>query len=111
MPGQSPQGLVADELHVALTRPALAFGVPYAAVLATGVISVEAFLLTRNLLTLCLALPLYGACRLLTAAEPRFFELWLLWARGATTGLDARRHWGAATRSPLPSDPDVWVQP
>lgn len=111
MPRQSSQGLIADDLHVALTRPALAFGVPYAAVLATGVISVEAFLLTRNLLTLCLALPLYGACRLLTAAEPRFFELWALWARRTATGFDERRQWGATTRSPLPIQPDLWVRP
>ena len=54
-------GLLADDLYVALTRPALAFGVPYAAVLATGILTVEAFLISRNLLTLTLALPLYGA--------------------------------------------------
>ena len=104
-------GLLADDLYVALTRPALAFGVPYAAVLATGILTVEAFLISRNLRTLTLALPLYGACRLLTANEPRFFELWLLWANHAATDLRTRRQWGAKTRSPLPAQPDAWIQP
>ena len=104
-------GLLADDLYVALTRPALAFGVPYAAVLATGILTIETFLISRNLLTLTLALPLYGACRLLTANEPRFFELWLLWATHAATDLRTRRQWGAKTRSPLPAQPDAWIQP
>ncbi len=108
---EAPDGLVGDDLYVGLTRPALAFGVPYAAVLATGILTTEAFLLSRNLLTLALVFPLYGACRLLTANEPRFFELWLLWAKHAARDRDTRRRWGAATRSPLPAQPDLWIAP
>ena len=45
------------------------------------VFTMEVFLLTKNLLTLLLALPIHGVCMLLCARDARFFDLLLLWAK------------------------------
>ena len=57
------------------------WGVTYSALLVNGVFTMEVFLLTKNLLTLALALPIHGICALLCARDARFFDLALLWAR------------------------------
>ena len=50
-------GLTADPLFVGATRPPMRWGVTYSALLVNGVFTMEVFLLTKNLLTLLLALP------------------------------------------------------
>ncbi|MBS0579554.1 MAG: VirB3 family type IV secretion system protein [Proteobacteria bacterium] len=79
--GTRNQGLVADVLFVGATRPPMRWGVTYAALLCNLVCTMEAFLLTRNLLTLLLCLPIHGTCALLCARDPRYFDLLLLWGR------------------------------
>lgn len=94
--------LIADPLFVGVTRPAMKWGVPYLAVLVNLVVTMELFLLSRNLLTLLLAVPLHGVCALLCARDARVFELALLWAR--TTGsarLVQGRRWPAASYGAL----------
>jgi type IV secretion system protein VirB3 len=99
------QGLVADPLFVGATRPPMRWGVTYAAILCNLVFTMEAFLLTKNLLTLLLAAPLHGLCMLLCARDARFFDLILLWGRtripAAMTNL---RLWKASSYSPLVID-------
>jgi len=72
--GERNAGLIADPLFVGATRPPMRWGVTYAALLANLVITMEAFLVTRNLLTLLLAIYLF-----LRPAEPprngRRFEM------------------------------------
>ena len=51
------------------------WGVTYSALLVNGVFTMEVFLLTKNLLTLALALPIHGVCALLCARDARFFDL------------------------------------
>jgi len=102
-------GLTADILFVGATRPPMRWGVTYAALLANLVVSMEAFLLTRNLLALLLCLPVHGACALMCARDPRLFELLLLWGR---TRLPARlttlKLWRASSFTPLELDlPDA----
>jgi type IV secretion system protein VirB3 len=95
-------GLVVDPLFVALTRPPMRFGATYAALLMNLVVTMELFLLTRNLLTLLIALPVHGVAMLLCARDARIFELLLLWARtGALSVLGNRRLWGAPSVSAL----------
>ena len=53
-------GLTADPLFVGATRPPMRWGVTYSALLVNGVFTMEVFLLTKNLLTLILALPIHG---------------------------------------------------
>jgi type IV secretion system protein VirB3 len=95
-------GLTADVLFVGATRPAMRWGVTYAALLANLVITMEAFLVTRNLLTLLLAAPLHGICALLCARDPRMFDLLLLWGRTRLPALlTTLRLWHASSYTPL----------
>ena len=102
-------GLTADMLFVGATRPPMRWGVTYAALLANLVFTMEAFLLTRNLLTLLVCLPVHGVCALLCARDPRFFDLMLLWARTRLPALlTTLRLWQASSYTPLRLDlPDA----
>jgi type IV secretion system protein VirB3 len=95
-------GLTADPLFVGATRPPMRWGVTYSALMFNLVFTLEVFLLSRNLLTLLICLPIHGLCALLCARDPRFFDLLLMWGR---TRLPAKlasfRFWGASSYSPL----------
>jgi len=89
-------GLVADSLFLGVTRPALALGVPYTALLVNGLVTLELFLTTRNLLCLLICLPLHGFAWLACLAEPRFFELLAVWGQTrARGGFAGKRAWRA----------------
>src|ERR1700691_3337313 len=102
-------GLTADILFVAVTRPPMRWGVTFSALLFNLVFTMETFLLTKNLLTLLIALPIHGVCALLCARDARFFDLILLWGRTRMPAyLTNFRIWRASSYSPLPLDlPDV----
>lgn len=99
------QGLRADPLFVGVTRPPMRWGVPYSALLLNLVVTMEIFLVTKNLLTLLIAIPVHGICALLCARDARFFDLLLLWA---ATRLPAYfgnlRYWRASSYSALMLD-------
>ena len=98
-------GLIADPLFVGATRPPMRWGVTYSALLFTMVFVMEAFLITKNLLTLLLCLPMHGVCALLCARDARFFDLVLLWARTRLPALFANLHfWKTSSYSPLAID-------
>jgi type IV secretion system protein VirB3 len=98
-------GLTADPLFVGATRPPMRWGVTYSALLFNLVFTMEAFLLTRNLLTLLLAAPIHGVCALLCARDARFFDLVLLWGRTRLPAqLGTLRLWRASSYSPLTLD-------
>jgi type IV secretion system protein VirB3 len=98
-------GLTADPLFVGATRPPMRWGVTYSALLANAVLTMEIFLLTRNLLTLLLAAPIHGVCALLCARDARFFDLALLWGRTRIPALLANaRVWRSSSYSPLTLD-------
>ena len=98
-------GLTADPLFVGATRPPMRWGVTYSALLVNGVVTMEIFLVTRNLLTLLLAAPIHGVCALLCARDPRFFDLALLWGRTRIPALLANaRFWKSSSYSPLTLD-------
>jgi len=103
------QGLRADPLFVGVTRPPMRWGVAYPALMVNLVLVMEVFLITRNLLTLLIAVPVHGLCALLCARDARFFDLLFLWA---ATRLPAyfgnARFWRASSYSPLSLDlPDL----
>jgi len=102
-------GLTADPLFVGATRPPMRWGVTYSALLVNGIFTMEIFLLTKNLLTLALALPIHGICALLCARDARFFDLVLLWGRTRIPALLANaRLWKTSSYTPLLLDlPDV----
>lgn len=98
--------LTADPLFVGATRPPMRWGVTYSALLANLVFTLEAFLVTRNLLTLLIAAPVHGVSALLCARDARFFDLAVLSARTRLPAWFAnRRLWRAVSYSPLPIDP------
>ena len=99
------QGLAADPLFVGATRPPMRWGVTYSALLMNGVVTMEIFLLTKNLLTLLIAAPIHGVCALLCARDPRFFDLALLACRTRIPALLANaRLWKSSSYSPLNLD-------
>jgi type IV secretion system protein VirB3 len=98
-------GLTADPLFVGATRPSMRWGVTYSALLFNMVFSLEVFLLTKNLLTLLLCVPIHGVCMLLCARDARFFDIVLLWGRTRLPAWFANlRVWRASSYSPLAID-------
>ena len=95
-------GLIADSLFVGATRPPMRWGVTYSALLFNMVFTMEAFLLSKNLLTLLLCAPIHSVCMLLCARDARFFDLLLIWARTRLPALFANlRVWKASSYCPL----------
>jgi type IV secretion system protein VirB3 len=105
----SNAGVAVDPLFVGATRPPMRWGVTYSALLVNGVCTLEIFLLTKNLLTLGLGLPIHGVCALLCARDARFFDLAFLWAKTRIPALLANaRFWKSSSYSPLTLDlPDI----
>jgi type IV secretion system protein VirB3 len=102
---QRQEALTIDPLFVGATRPPMRWGVTYAALLMNMVFTMEVFLLTKNLLTLLLAIPIHGVCALLCARDARFFDLALLWSRTRLPSLAGNyRFWRASSYSPLELD-------
>ena len=102
---EKTSGLTADPLFVAVTRPPMRWGVTFTALLANLMFTMEAFLLTKNLLTFLIAVPIHGVCALLCLRDPRFFDLVLLWGRTRLpTYVTTLRFWKASSCSPLAID-------
>lgn len=100
-------GLTPEPLYQAMTRPAMLLGAPYAAAILNGLVTLEFFLVTRNLFSLLLCVPLHLFMYALCLYEPRIFELIALWARTRALGWVAGtlRYWQASSQGPLPIDP------
>ncbi len=82
------------------------WGVPYGVIVTNVMLVTELFLLTRNLLMLAAALPLHGVAAMLCHAEPRFFELCVLWLRTRVAVLLVTGwQWRASSYGALPCDP------
>jgi len=98
-------GIRTEPLFVGATRPPMRWGVTYTALLFNLVFTLEAFLLTKNLLTLVASVPIHGICALLCARDPRFFDLLVLWMRTRLPAIFGNlRVWQASSYSPLVLD-------
>jgi type IV secretion system protein VirB3 len=98
-------GLLADTLFVGATRPPMRWGVTYAALLFNLVFVMEVFLLSKNLMTLLLAVPIHGVSMLLCGRDARFFDLLVLWGRTRLPSVVGNlRFWRTSSYSPLPID-------
>jgi len=92
----------ADPLFVGATRPPMRWGVTYSALLFNLVFTMELFLLSRNLLTLLVCVPIHAIGLLLCARDARFFDLLLLWGRTRLPAVCGNlRFWKAGSYSPL----------
>jgi type IV secretion system protein VirB3 len=100
------EGLAADVLFVAATRPPTRWGVPYIALLVNAVVTMEVFLVVKNPLIWLLAIPIHGVCMLLCSPDARFFELGMLWAQTRMPALAGNLWaWKGNSYSPLNLDP------
>lgn len=98
-------GLMIDPLFVAVTRPPMRWGVTFTALIFNLVFTMEVFLLSRNLLTLLVGIPIHGVCALLCLRDARFFDLALLWGRTRLPAfLSNLRYWRASSGTPLVLD-------
>jgi type IV secretion system protein VirB3 len=61
----------------ALTQPQMFVGVTYSFFIINGVVTTEAFLVTRSFWALLIALTVHMAGYLACLHEPRIFDLWL----------------------------------
>jgi type IV secretion system protein VirB3 len=101
--GIAARNLTIDPLFVGATRPPMRWGVTYTALLVNLVVTMEIFLVTRNLLTLGIALPIHAVSAALCLRDPRIFDLLFLWMRTHAPALLANgRVWKASAYSPLP---------
>lgn len=75
------QGVEADVLFVALTRPQMLFGVTYGYLVANAVVTTELFLLFKSPWVLLAALLVHLVGWLGCLRDPRMFDLWLVKAR------------------------------
>lgn len=102
--GRNP-GLIADPVFLGITRPPMRWGVTYSALLVCGLVSIESFLVTRNLLWLLVYVPLHGLAYFACLREPRFFDLIALWGRTRGPALLGNlRFWQASSYSPAALD-------
>ena len=98
-------GLKVDPLFVGATRPPMRWGVSYSALLFNLVFTMEAFLLTKNLLMLLCCLPIHAVFVLLCSRDARFFDLVLLWGRTRLPAACGNLWlWRASSYSPLSID-------
>ena len=100
------RSLASDIVFVGMTRPAMALGVPYVAVLCNALVTLELFLTTRNLLGLVAAAPIHLATFLVCVSEPRFFDLVQVWLIARyRAGFRRALRWRAVSYGPLRTGP------
>jgi len=98
--------LIRDSLFLGATRPPMRWGVTYTALLSNLILTLEAFLISKNLLVLAAAFPVHGLQRLLCARDPRVFDLLFLFLRTRSPHwLGNSRYWHAASYGALPLAP------
>jgi type IV secretion system protein VirB3 len=69
--------LASTPIFRALTQPQMFAGVTYSFFVINGVVTTEAFLVTRSFWALGLALLVHGIGYVACLREPRIFDLWL----------------------------------
>lgn len=99
-------GVVSDPLFVGMTRPPMVWGVTYSGLLVNLMLTMEVFIVTKNLLWLLSFVPIHGLLYMVCLYEPRFFDLFQLWGRTRAVALlgGNLRFWRASSHSPLPLD-------
>ncbi|MGB0895525.1 MAG: VirB3 family type IV secretion system protein [Parashewanella sp.] len=88
-----------DPLFVAVTRPAMKWGVTLDGIIVAGAFVAVLMIATKNPLMLLLYVPVHGVMYALCLRDPRLFRLLLLWFKTKAKSI-AWRHFGAATACP-----------
>lgn len=89
-----------DPLFVAVTRPAMKWGVTMDAIIIGGGVTAIIFIGTASLWSLLIYPIAHGTMFLFCLKDPRIITLMSLWlkTKGKSRGW---RHWGAATATPF----------
>jgi type IV secretion system protein VirB3 len=97
-----------EPLFLAITRPALLWGVPIEAAVLSVVLGCIASFLTCGTLILFLpfAAVLFVAARLVSARDPLIFGVLFAWLQSRPRGVASSRLWGGISMSPLAADID-----
>ena len=88
-----------DPLFVAITRPAMKWGVTLDAIIVVGALIAVLMIATKNPLTLLLYVPVHGVMYLMCLRDPRLLRLLLMWLKTQAKSL-AWRQFGVATACP-----------
>lgn len=96
----STEDVTTDVLFVGLTRPATAFGIPYAAFMIEFMAALIVFLGTGNPLHLSVIVPMHGILYLISAKDPQIFEAIAIWLKTSSRCVNFD-FWGARSFSPL----------
>ncbi|MBM7074259.1 VirB3 family type IV secretion system protein [Shewanella sp. 202IG2-18] len=89
-----------DPLFVAVTRPAMKWGVTLDGMIIAGALVAVVMIATKNPFSLLLYLPVHALMYGLCLRDPRIFRLLYLWLNTKAKSL-GWRYFGAATASPL----------
>ena len=97
-------GLICDPLYLALTRPAMIFGVTYSAFLLNVILVTQVFITTKNMFYLLIMIPVHVVCYSICQKDPRTFDLFLLFLQTKANSFlfGNGRHWKSSSYSPQP---------
>lgn len=89
-----------DPLFMAMTRPAMKWGVTLEGIVVAGFFSAIAMIATNNPFFLLLYFPLHLVMYGLCLKDPRIFRLLYIWTQTKAKSL-GWRYWGIATATPF----------
>lgn len=92
-------GVVRTPIFRALTQPQMFAGVTYSFFIINGVVTTEAFLITRSFWALVVAAAVHAIGYLACLREPRIFDLWLVRVSRCPR-VRNWRHWRCNSYSP-----------
>jgi len=91
--------MMSDPVFVAMTRPAMKWGVTLEGIIVAGFFAAIGMIATNNPFFLLLYLPLHMLMYSLCLKDPRMFRLMLIWSKTKAKSL-GWRYWGASTAAP-----------
>jgi type IV secretion system protein VirB3 len=89
-----------DPLFVAVTRPAMKWGVTLEGIVIAGFFSAIGMIATNNPFFLLLYIPLHLVMFGLCLKDPRIFRLLLIWSKTKAKSV-GWKYWGISTATPL----------
>ena len=99
-----------DPLVVAVTRPAMRWGVTLEGIILSGGLVGILMIATGNPIVLLVYVPLHGAMYLACLKDPQIFRFFFLWLKTKAKSL-GWRHWGASTSTPFINNvKKVWIK-
>ena len=96
----SDEEINTDFVYLALTRPAMFYGVPFEAALCCIAVAGLAMILTDNIFFLAVFIPLFGISKLIVKKDANAFRILFRFVETKARCLN-RSLWGGSSTSPL----------